>query len=45
MLAFFITILVSLGIVSSSEVETMTNQEKQEIIQSNEIVIGDDTIF
>ncbi len=45
MLAFFIAILISLGIVSSSEVETMTNQEKQEIIESNEIVIVETTIF
>ena len=45
MLAFFIAVLISLGIVSSSEVETMTNQEKQEIIESNEIVITETTIF
>ena len=45
MLAFLIPILVSLGIVNSSEVETMTNQEKQELIESNEIVITETTIF
>ncbi len=45
MLAFLIAVLISLGIVSSSEVETMTNQEKQELIESNEIVIVETTIF
>jgi len=45
MLAFLVTILISLGIVASNEVETMNDQEKQELIETNEIVIGDTTIF
>ena len=45
MLAFFIAVLISLGIVTSGDVETMTNHEKQELIETNEIVITDVIIF
>lgn len=45
MIAAFIAVLISLGIVTSNETETMTEHEKQELIERNEIVICDTTIF
>lgn len=44
-MATLIAILISLGIITSTETQTMTEHEKQELIERNEIVICDTTIF
>ena len=41
MLTLFIALLISLGVVTSTESDNMTNQEKQELIEQNEIIITD----
>jgi len=45
MLTLLIALLISLGIVTESETVTMTDQERQELIENNNIVIEDFTIF
>ena len=45
MLTFFIALLISLGILTSTESENMTDQQKQELIDQQEIIIHDYTIL
>ena len=41
MLTFFIALLISLGIITSAESDNMNDQQKQELIEQNEIIITD----
>ena len=44
LLSIIISILLSLGIISSQEsYENLSEQERQELIEQNEIIIVDDT--
>ena len=45
MLTFFIALLISLGVITSSEGESMTEQERQEFIEQNEIIITDYSVL
>ena len=45
MLTFFIALLISLGVITSTESENMTNQQKQELIEQNHIIVEDYTIL
>ena len=40
---FFIALLISLGVITSTESENMTDQQKQELIDQSEIIITDYT--
>ena len=45
MLTFLIALLISLGVVTSTESENMTNQQKQELIEQNNIIVEDYSVL